>query len=108
MSSRRRIVFDTDEVVRSLYFAATSGDVEQLKSLIHEGANVNSFIQDGSSRVNGFIIILRISLQVIERVWQKIYNLKLRLTSQYNLSFTGSSGARNFFLQNNCSFIRKL
>ena len=70
MSSRRRIVFDTDEIVRSLYFAATSGDVEQLKSLIQEGADVNSFIHDGSSGVNRFINIHHvqylISLQVIE------------------------------------------
>ena len=52
MAARRRIVFDTDEVVRSLYFAATSGDVKQLKSLIQKGADVNSFIHDGSSGVN--------------------------------------------------------
>ena len=54
MAAGRRIVFDTDEVVRSLYFAATSGDVKQLKSLIQEGADVNSFIHDGSSGVNKF------------------------------------------------------
>ena len=52
MAARRRIVFDIDEVVRSLYFAATSGDVKQLKSLIQEGADVNSFIHDGPSGVN--------------------------------------------------------
>ena len=52
MAARRRIVFDTDEVVLSLYFAAASGDVKQLKSLIQKGADVNSFIHDGSSGVN--------------------------------------------------------
>ena len=52
MACQHRMVFETDEVVRSLYFAATSGDAEQLKSLIQEGADVNSFIHDGSSGVN--------------------------------------------------------
>ena len=97
MSSRRRIVFDTDEVVRSLYFAATSGDVEQLKSLIHEGADVNSFIHDGSSGVNRFIIMLSILFYHTElNGFAKNAQFKFTLDLTVQPLFYGKFGCRNF------------